>query len=84
MDKIIIVGNSNEYWNALRLGWPRESILRTSIAHLEGRRYKTIHITWEALLIMKDAYAFMDRLQRDQIMMNTKITIGYIPEASDA
>ena len=76
---LLMVGDFNEFVQATHnLGWPKSNVLRTTIMHLEGRRYKSIHITWKAFEIMQstDALWYMMKTMEAMSSVDIVITIG--------
>ena len=76
---LLMVGEFDEFVQATHnLGWPRSNVLRTTVVHLEGRRYKSIHITWKAFEIMQgtDALWYMMKTMEAMSPVDIVITIG--------
>lgn len=76
---LLMVGDGVEFVQATHnLGWPKSNVLRTTVVHLEGRRYKSIHITWKAFEIMQgtDALWYMMKTMEAMSPIDIVITIG--------
>ena len=76
---LLMVGDFDEFVQATHnLGWPKSNVLRTTVVHLEGRRYKSIHITWKAFEIMQgtDALWYMMKTMEAMSPVDIFITIG--------
>ena len=76
---LLMVGDFDEFVQATHnLGWPKSNVLRTTVVHLEGRRYKSIHITWKAFEIMQgtDALWYMMKTMEAMSPVDIVITIG--------
>lgn len=76
---LLMVGDFDEFFQATHnLGWPKSNVLRTTVAHLEGRRYKSLHITWKAFAIMQNTDALWYMMRTREVMSSVDIvfTIG--------
>ena len=76
---LLMVGDFDEFVQATHnLGWPKSNVLRTTVVHLEGRRYKSIHITWKAFEIMRgsDPLWYMIKTMEAMSPVDIVITIG--------
>ena len=79
LPNLLMVGDFDEFVQATHnLGWPKSNVLRTTVVHLEGRRYKSIHITWKAFEIMQgtDALWYMMKTMEAISSVDIVITIG--------
>jgi hypothetical protein len=75
---ILMIGRPGEVPLALSAGWDRRNIIKPPFYTFEGRRYKTLLITWDGLAAMGDSSWMRERLHSDQVVMGTEIRIGDI------
>lgn len=74
----LMVANPREYRQARDAGWDYRDIVGPNINQLEGRRYRSITITWEALTKVGESLDLQSILASNAVVSNGEVKIGTI------
>lgn len=77
----VILVHPDEYERALTFGWDPKHVIRPTIVQLEGRRWKSMIITWAALEVIGGYSAITERIHMDSVSQMSPVTISDIPPA---
>lgn len=75
--ELLIVGFPSDKSIASTQGWDKLDVVWPEIRLLEGRRYKTLYITWTALdqIVSMSDIDLMSRLWSDSVAMSVDVHI---------
>lgn len=82
-DEAIMVGSVDEWNWARSAGWDPRNILGATRDQLQGRRYKTLTMTWSALEIVGRNVDLQAALAQNSILGNAEVKIGTIKAPLD-
>ena len=80
----LMVASPREYRQARDAGWDYRDIIGPNVNQLEGRRYKSITITWEALIKVGEDVELQVALASNAVSSRAETKIGTIEEPPKA
>lgn len=75
---VLMVASASEWLQARSAGWNSRDIIGINVLQLEGRRYKSLTMTWTAFEAVSGKPEILERLESNAVLMHAETKIDTI------